>query len=63
MTREEQFRKDIIGGFKLIIPTWCKTCTLDLDCQEHCLKFRAASAGHLNILKEWKLKENAQKTI
>ena len=63
MTNELQFRKDIIAGFALIIKKWCKKCkTSEYECAlcEYCLYFKAASAGHLNILNEMKAKEDAE---
>ncbi len=55
VTFEERFRKDIIEGFALIIPQWCRSCERDI-CTTECLRFKAASRGHLNIIKEWKEK-------
>ncbi|MBA7492037.1 hypothetical protein ES702_02586 [subsurface metagenome] len=55
--------KEIIAGFALIIKTWCKACRKSpYECIvcEHCLYFKAASAGHLNIIKEWIAKEGVE---
>lgn len=61
MMNELQLRKDIIAGFKLIIPTWCKECQKHKYACENCLKFKAASAGHLMTLKTWKAKKDEKR--
>jgi len=62
MTNELQFRKDIIAGFAFIIENWCFACDAwrKMICKDSCLKFKAASAGHLNIINEMKAKEDAE---
>ena len=52
--------KEIIAGFALIIPNWCKTCKWAKGACMDCLRFKAASAGHLNIIKEWIAKEDVE---
>lgn len=50
---EDQFRKDIIQGFRLIIPNLCKDCIKPSSCCPECLLFKAAENGHLNVLEGW----------